>query len=225
MSSYLPSREADLADWALNFNTLINVDPTVYGLTAEQAAEYAARYTAFEGLYEKSKQPTTRTPAVNQGKRDAKRAMIALTRQLVTVIQGQPTTTNEQRAALGITVRDTDPTPFPVPSVSPVLEVTRVNGWTVSLLLHDGMRRRKPEGVKGANLFSFVGEQPPSEIAAWKFEGGTSRTSLTVEFDHGLTPGTKIWLTAFWFNPRLQSGPACAPVATQINYGGLAQAA
>jgi hypothetical protein len=31
-----------------------------------------------------------------------------------------------------------------------------------------------------------------------------------------------VWLTAFWFNGRKQSGPACAPVGTNLPGGSVA---
>jgi hypothetical protein len=40
-----------------------------------------------------------------------------------------------------------------------------------------------------------------------------------------VVPGAKVWFTAFWFNGRKQSGLACAPVGTNIQFGGLSQAA
>lgn len=53
----------------------------------------------------------------------------------------------------------------------------------------------------------------------------TTRTDTSVEFDTLIAPGTKVWLTAFWRNPKDERGPVATPVSTQINYGGLAQAA
>ncbi len=39
-----------------------------------------------------------------------------------------------------------------------------------------------------------------------------------------ICPGSKIWLTAFFFNPRAMSGPAATPVSTYLP-GGAAMAA
>jgi hypothetical protein len=224
---YLPSRESELVVWMQNFAGQVTEDPARYGLTEAQGTQLGTLNTNFQQNYDLANHPQTRSPTNIEAKNVAKRELIAYTRQLVEVIQGQPSTTDTQRRTLGITVRDSDPTPVPPPEVAPRLDVVSVSGWLVSLRLHDGesTRRAKPAGVKGATLFSYVGETPPSDIAAWKFEGSTTRTSTQVMFSNQLTPGTKVWLTAFWFNPRLESGPACAPVGTQINYGGFAAAA
>jgi len=54
--------------------------------------------------------------------------------------------------------------------------------------------------------------------------GNTTQTRTAVRFNGELPPGTKVWLSAFWCNPRLQSGPPCNPVSTNIA-GGLAATA
>jgi hypothetical protein len=98
----------------------------------------------------------------------------------------------------------------------------------VSLKLHDstsGAKRGKPPGVSGASVFSFVGAVAPSDMGSWKFEGSTGKTKVDVSFDNSNAPGTKVWLTAFWFNGRKQSGPACAPVATNLQGGSVSMAA
>lgn len=226
MASYFPSRLSDLAVFFTNMRALIGDSPTVYGLTAAQGETFVTKATVFLELFNQTEKPDERTPALIEARDDAKKDLVAYTRKIVGIIQDQPTTTNQMRAALGITIREPSVTPVPPPTRAPQLDVTAVTGWTVKLRVHDGSgNRRKPDGVQGANIFSFIGDQPPTELAAWKFEGGISKTTGTVEFDHTLAPGTKVYLTAFWFNPRLQSGPACTPVPTQINYGGLSQAA
>jgi hypothetical protein len=176
--------------------------------------------------YNTAKNSLTRSPANIITKNAAKRAMIVEARQLAGVIQKFPTITNTQRSELGLTVPNT-PSPVPVPSSQPAMEITSVSGWTVSLRLHDstsGTKRGKPAGVSGASLFSFVGAIAPAEIALWKFEGSTGRTKINVSFDSSNAPGTKVWLTAFWFNNRKRSGPACDPISTNLQGGSVSMA-
>jgi hypothetical protein len=62
-------------------------------------------------------------------------------------------------------------------------------------------------------------------VSDWQFWGNTTKTSVEVEFDASLTPGTVVWFTAFWYNPRGESGPGCAPVSGIIAGGAMQQAA
>ncbi len=227
--TFLPKREADLMVWSGNFNTRISADPTIYGLTIEQAADYATLHTAFAAAYTTANEPMTRTPPAIQIKNDAMEALIEEVRSLVNIVQGHPGTTNGMRRDLGITVPDTEPTPVPPPEYAPGLDIVSTIGRTVHLRLYDSTnpeRRGRPDGVDGATVLTYLGATPPApeDLDAWKFEGNLSRTATSITFPPTVDSGATAWFTAFWFNPRKQSGPAALPISTQIP-GSLPQAA
>lgn len=231
MPSYLPSREADLVTWSNNFDALITASAPTYGLTVAQASDYRGLHNAFVSAYQIANDNSTRTPSSVTTKNDAKEALVNGEhgiRQLVGIVQNYPGTTNTLRQDLQITVPDTEPTPVPPPSSPPIVEVKDVYGREVTLRLQDSTTssgRAKPSGVSGATILSYVGDDPPVDPADWKFEGNTTRTTYSIEFPITVAPGAKVWLTAFWFNPRQQSGPAATPIYTYIEYGGMATAA
>jgi hypothetical protein len=226
--SFLPVREAELVTWSTNFNTKINATPTAYGLTAPQGTAYTTLHTAFVNAYNAANSDSTNSRSATVTKNTAKAALIANARLLAGIVQKYPGTTNTMRSDLGLTVRDTQPTPIPPPSTAPDIDIVSVSGNTVKLRLHDvngsPSKRGKPAGVSGAAVFSFVGAAAPTDEGAWSFEGNASRTVVDVTFPPGTAPGAKVWFTAFWFNQRKQSGPASAPVGTNIP-GGSAMAA
>ena len=82
----------------------------------------------------------------------------------------------------------------------------------------------KPRGVAGVMLYSAVGEEPPAELSGWLFHRCASRTRVDLALPAGLPPGSKVWVTAQWFNPTGQRGPAARPAYTRIA-GGWAMAA
>jgi hypothetical protein len=227
MPDFLPTREAELVVWSTNFNTLINATPTTYGLTEPQATGYETLHSAFDSAFQASQDPTTRTPANIVAKNTAMNNLRTNARLLARIIQAAPAVTDEMKAGLGLTVRKTEPSPINPPTELPVLEVTERFGAVVRIKLHDGSgsRRGKPDGVQGASVFSYVGATPPADASGWKFEGNTTKTITEVEFPAGTAPGTTVYLTAFWYNPRGQSGPGCAPVSTNIAGGAVQQAA
>ncbi len=88
-------------------------------------------------------------------------------------------------------------------------------------------RRRasaKPAGVKGASLFSFVADQAPSDLSAWSFAGDTTENVHDIVVPPQTAAGAKVWLTAFWFNNRMESAPEASPSSTHVP-GGLSIAA
>jgi hypothetical protein len=221
VNGYLPTREADLLTWSGNFDTLINLTPTDYGLTAGQATDYRALHTAFTDAYAVANGPE-RGPAATQTKNTAKHALIAEARKLVRIIQAFPGTTNTMRVQLKITVPDVEPTPVPVPSTAPVLSIVRTINRVVTVRLRDSEnpdRRGKPHGVSGASIFMYIGENPPADPLQWSFLLSTARPAMNIPFASTVPGGSKVWLCAFWFNPRKQSGPASTAVSTIISEG------
>ena len=141
--------------------------------------------------------------------------------EVMRVIQAMPTVTNEQRAELGLRIRDVEPSPVPVPDTAPVVEIASMNGWLARLRLREAgsERRGKPTGVIGANIYTFTGAEPPTELTDWVFEGETTRTIFDVQFPGTLAAGTKVWVTACWKNPRFQVGPASTPISMLVGGG------
>lgn len=229
-TDYLPRREADLVQWSANFIARVSTEFASVGLTGAQATAYGALHTSFVDAWTAANEPITRTPAAIQTKNTAKEALVrgpGGIRELVGIVQKFPGTTDTERVELGLTVRDTDPSPIPVPSAAPGLDVVSAVGRTVKVRLHNAespTSRAKPAGVQGASLYSFVGEQAPEDIDAWKYEGSTTRTVFDVIFPADLPNGALVWLTAYWTNPRLEAGPPCNPVSVIVP-GGVALAA
>ena len=225
-SGFLPNSDAALLAWSLQFSTLISATPAAYGLTALQATAYAALHasyaTAFAGV-----DPGIRSKASVAAKNASRAALKYNAKLLSSIVQGQAGVTNAQKIALGLNVRAV-PTPTPVPAHPPMLEVISVSGFTAKIRLHDaasGSKRGKPAGVSGASVFSHVGPAAPTDLSAWQFEGNTGRAIVNITFPNTIAPGSTAWFCAFWFNGSKKSGPACAPVSTNLPGGAVSMAA
>lgn len=225
--SYIPTKDADLVTWSKNFLDRLGNDPPNYGLTQEQKVKFQAVQSAYAAAFETANDSITRSPANIQKKNTARKALVAKTRELVDICQAWPEMTDDKRKELQISLRDNTPTPVPVPSTAPVIDISRVDGLTIKMRLHNGdsTRRAKPAGVKGATLFSYVGDTPPVSLSDWTFEGSVTRTITQLTMPGSVAAGSKVWLTAFWFNTRSESGPATPPISTHVGFGGLSQAA
>ncbi|MCC6423337.1 MAG: hypothetical protein IT447_07635 [Phycisphaerales bacterium] len=216
---YLPDSDGGLRDWAANFNTLIVADPTAYGLTAAQALEYGGKFDAYNTALTAAKDPSTRGLATVLAKNIARKALVALSRQLAQFIRNNPVITDPQRLALGLSI-NTRHSPIPAPAEAPRMDVRAVSGQTFTLQLHSqGNGRGKPAGVSGARFYSFVGETAPQDLRDWTFEGTDSRTRLDLTLSAPTPPGSRVWLCACWLNPRQQCGPACEPASAHVQYG------
>lgn len=224
---YIPSNDADLLAWGANFSSLISADPVSFGLSAAIATNLAGKQTAWANALEAATNPTTRGGSTVLAKDTQRADFVAYCRLLARAIQGTLTVTNQQRYDLGLTVRDTEPAPIPPPSASPGLDIIETVGNTVRIRLHDSTsttRRGKPAGVAGAAIFAFAGPVAPTDEAGWVFQGNTTRTTFNVTFPPSTAPGSKVWLCAFWFNAKAQSGPSCMAVGVNLP-GGASMAA
>ncbi len=218
---FLPHKDADLLAWAQAFSTKITATPVAFGLVAAQATAFAALLSTWSADLATATDPATRTRAAISAKNDSRTPMKAEARELARVINAFPSITNEQRIELGLNPRSGTISPIQPPQECPVMEVVSAVGRTlkVKLRAQDSNRRGKPDGVDGATCLTFVGSAPPADITQWKFEGSTARTTFDVEFPATVAAGAQVWLCAFWFNPRKESGPACQPISAYLAGG------
>lgn len=146
-------------------------------------------------------------------------------RDLAAIVQAAPGMTPARLSELGLTIRDREPSPIRAPGVAP--EIDFIPTGMRAIRIHNGstLNRRKPEGVKGATILYHVGETAPEELSNWTYHESVTRTTLEVDLPASVAPGSKVWFTAFWFNPRPQAGPAATPVSTYLQFGGLSQIA
>ena len=219
-SDWIPRSEAVLRTFSTDFSTAINSDPTAFGLDLAQTSAFDALNTAWVNAYLAATNPATRGNLTIQNKDDAKAAMLPELRRLGMFIQNRPATTNDQRITLGLTVKDGEPSPAPIPSTQPVMHIESVTGRTIILRLRDSATptsNARPEGVEGANIMYHVGETVPSSASEWVFGAMAGRPLSTLIIPSSVPAGSKVWISAFWFNTRKQTGPFATPLYTNIS--------
>ena len=215
-SSYLPREEAKLVTFTGEFLANIALQPTNYGLVAQDAADYKVSRDRFVASYNLVQNPITRTPPNIEAKNVFKKALVNATRSLVDVIQAWPSMTNEKRRELKITERGNRPTPSPIPG-TPFVKIESIDGRDVTLSLQQSRTNKgRPKGVSGANVFVFYGSDAPATTNGWQFETGTGKSKVTLNLGAVETACT-VWITAFWFNGRKQSGQAATPISVNLS--------
>ena len=217
-TGFLPSTDAGLLAWSLNFSTRISATPLVFGLTAQLAAAYQTDHDLFATTLAGCDPSVRNKPAV-AAKNDARSALKVRARYLSSLVHGTASVTDAQKLELGLNVRAM-PSPIPAPSEAPGIDILSVIGRVVKIRLHgeEVLKRGKPPGVKGASVFSAVGTAP-GDPAAFKFEGNTTKTVFDIVFPDSVELGSTVYITAMWWNERAESGPGAPPVTTTLGYG------
>lgn len=225
--TFMPSNDSDLLTFANNMVNYVSPDPEGYNLTAAESAELVTATSDFGSALLTLQDPLTRSPVNYERKRQAKAVLVAAIRSAVDVMQAWPQMTDVKRTELQITIPDRQPTPIGPPTAMPKVEVKSVIGRLINLVLKDAAtgRRRKPAGVKSAWLFTYVGEEAPTDFGAYTFQGGTTKSSPHVVCPETVPAGSKVWVTAMWVNPTDVPGPACQPVAAWTNHEALGRMA
>lgn len=227
-NSYLPQTDGGLRDWSANFSAqLAGMDPTKVGITVEEATAYAALQADYATKYAAAVNPDTRGSATVLAKNQAKKLLITDSRKLAMAANNYPATTDQRRHDLGLTIRDTDPSPVPVPDTMPRITFLPSNGLTVHFKVNDvdETKRGKPPEVTAALVYTYVGETAPLDITQWQFQGPTTKTKTHVTFPADTPGGSTTWFTAVWVNRKMQPGPASQPVSINIAGGGVKQKA
>lgn len=218
-TSFLPTRDADLLTFAQSASGFITATPTAYGLTAAIATAFASAVSAYQTALD-AVQPGVRNKMAVATKNSAKSALKNNIRAWAKLVDGTATVTNAQRLQLGLNVRAM-PSPIPAPSTPPNVDVVSVIGRTVTIKIHDGVRRGRPRNTIGATIMSYNGATPPVALSDWHLEGQTGRAVESVVFPSTLAPGATVYLLAFWVGTRKEAGPACDPVSVTFGAAGV----
>jgi hypothetical protein len=215
---FIPPKDADLDTWAQNFATLITSTPTAYGLVAGQATTFTGLKGTFSTALAAASDPLTRTKPSVATKDTARAALVSNARQLAAIVQGFPSITPTQLAGLGLTVRQTVPTPIPAPITRPVIGVISNGGQVIALQYHDEttpLARAKPYGVIGVQVQYKLGPTPPT---GW---GDGVQAGTFGRFPYRITMpptsvGQVVHFVARYITRRGLTGPISATTSTVV---------
>ena len=209
---YMPRPDGNFSAWANHYYEAVkkfyeeqSFDPDLLTPLQKAPATWNAQYPAHV-------RAQAAAEAARQAKDAARAALEKEVRPVTNFVQGYPKTTNADRAEMGITVRDTSPTPAPAPSSRPLALVESGQRLTHQLRLVDEStptRRARPAGVLGAEVWVKLVEadQPaPTDPAALTFLTMTTKPSFRAEFKAGEGGKTAVSM-ARWVNTRGEKGP------------------
>lgn len=216
--NYIPSKDEDFQAWSQNFSTLITATPTAFGLVAGQAVAYAALVASFSAALSAATNPTTRTKPSVASKNVARATLEASSRNLAAVVQGYPSITDTQLAALGLTIRSNSRTPVPSPTTYPILAVVGAGPLQCTVRISDQLTpdlRAMPFGVIAAQIFVKYGTIAPVSIADATFLKVASRQPVRIDFDPSKA-NQPVSIVAVWQTRRGLIGPMSAVTSTTV---------
>lgn len=209
---YMPRPDGNFSAWANHYYDAVEKFYSVQGFDPNELKPLKEALSAWVAAYAAHVKAQAAAEGARQAKDAARAALEREVRPVTNFVQGYPKTTNADRAEMGITVRDTSPTPAPAPSSRPLALVESGQRLTHQLRLVDEStptRRARPAGVLGAEVWVKLvdADQPaPTDPAALTFLTMTTKPSFRAEFKAGEGGKTAVYM-ARWVNTRGEKGP------------------
>ncbi len=151
-------------------------------------------------------------------KDDSEDDYIAFARPTVAQIQVNPQTTDEERREMRIPIHKTTRTRVSVPTTAPICQINTGTRLRHILEFRDSATpndRVKPEGVRGCQIFLFVGEAAPASENDYRFLAEDSKTPYEHDFEMSEVGKTAFYLLR-WINTRNETGPWSSIVSATI---------
>jgi hypothetical protein len=208
-TDWIPSTDGDLATFAANFSAVLTADPTAYGLTAGDASTFAALNSTYQSAYTTATNPSTRTPDAIAAKDAAKNALKPEMRRLGNLIQANIAVSDADKIAIGLTVRDTVPTPISAPSSFPLISVLSATPYNINLKINDSdtpTTNAKPAAAIACELYAQASATPLTDPEAISYSGLETRHLANLQFDAG-DVGKTAYIVGRWVTRTGLRGP------------------
>ena len=209
---FFPRQDDAFEAWSVNYLNALKGWWSAQGLDLKDLNDLDAATVAYQEALARNTAAQAAAVAAVQDKEAAYALLESLVRQTARFVQAYPATTNQDRAALGITVRQSRRSAVPAPGSAPLVVVARVERGAHTVRITDAAnptRRAKPRDADRALLFVAMapaGAPAPSAESAYRFAALVADGTATLQFspDHG---GQQAHYLARWVNHRGEPGP------------------
>lgn len=222
-SGYLPNADADLLAWVRNCAARIETNYAEYGISLEQSESFVALAEEYAVALSNVSNPGSRTSSGVIVKNEARTRVKVAARGIIALARAQPGMAPQKLIELGASLRKATSTPAPRVRLTLTVTVRSVVARKVSVRVRTPSVPgfRLPPAVKGMNVFVHVGDVPPARINHWTYALSTTRTKFDIDFPRDTPAFSKVWISCFYLNNRLQRGMASVPVATNLGTWGV----
>lgn len=192
----IPRADGDFAAYANHYYDAVEKFWSEQGLDPTDLKPLKDALGAWNAAQPKHVAAQNAAQAARQTKDAAKRELERQIRPVSAFIQTYPKTTDADRAAIGISVRDTGGAPVPPPQSRPLLLVEAGSRLTHRLRIFDeraadgdsagNPRKARPRGTLGAEVYLALvapQEQPPADMDKYKFVRTVTSGAAEVAFE------------------------------------------
>jgi len=209
---YIPRSEGDFDAWVQNYYIALKEWWEAQGMDPADLDPLAEALNAWRAAYPAHIAARAAAHAAAAAKDAARATLEQVVRPLTAFVQSFPTTTNADRATMGIAVRPPRAGAVPAPTSAPRVIVTGGERLTHELRLVDEStptRRARPRGAERAEVFVALtapAAPAPTDPDLYRYLGSVSdgATTLTFASEKG---GMQAHYLARWMTRRGAAGP------------------
>ena len=216
---YIPDADPAFNNWVKVYAMYININYLALGLTIEQNNALQDFFTAWTTAYDEHLAEQATASSLKEEKDIARKNLEEYARELTKHMQSSSATTNEQKAALQITIPKTTKTPSPVPATRPLGIVDNSNRLEHKIKFFDEETPnsiKKPEGVRACEIWHKIDGPPPVDESEVTYVASDSRTPYIVHYDGG-DAGKMAHYMLRWINTRDEHGPWSETISATIS--------
>lgn len=209
---YIPAADPSFHVWQANFHSYLSSNFAALGLVIGDVTPITGAKATWELAFADHAAAQAAAQSATAAKNGARASYVALIRPLVNRLQASPDVDEAEKAALGITVGDTKPTPTGPPASRPVVRVECGQRLQHTIHFSDEAtptKKAKPPGVLGAEIWVAIvpiGQPTPTDPEDFSFVALDTATPYTLDFD-GPDGGKNAHYILRWVNSTGEKGP------------------
>jgi len=185
-TDYIPAKDESFDVFQSNFIASVQPKLITWSIPTTEFTALTTLQTAWNTAWNKAKNKDTRSRADVQAKKEARKAFQSALRKFVRQwLAFNSKVTDADREALGLKVKDIEPTPMPVPDRAPDITIDAIKHLSHKLRLTDPANphtQSKPKGVRAIQVFRFVGTSAPTDVSEYQFVGDATRFLFESKF-------------------------------------------
>lgn len=218
---FIPRPDNDFDQWEKNLITYVTGHTAALGLVAADLTAVQNEAESWSGDYFGHQTAQLAAGAARQKKDDTRDRFETALRNLVRKVQASSLVTDDQRRAMGITVRDSTPTA----NTAATLSATRPIGVVdTSMRLRHEIKffdestptsKAKPKGVMGCEILVKIDGTPPLDVSECQMIALDTASPYVAEYG-GEQAGKTAYYMFRWVNTRGEKGPVSGTVAATI---------
>lgn len=221
MADYIPGSDTGFQAWVANFVTYAIAHLAELGIGGPDVLPISAARTDFDTEMADNVSAQQAAQSARQAKDASRDTLESLIRQLVRQLQASGDVDDAERAALGITIRDTILTAAGGINTRPIGAVNTSQRLRHEIRFSDEATptsRAKPAGVMGCEIWVKVaaqGEAPPADPDELSFVVMDTASPYIVEFD-GADGGKTAHYMLRWVKTGGEKGPWSETISATI---------